>query len=75
MTLEEIEKKGHELLIEQGPRRSEQEVLEDIGLFGVHMAVIGLGVAALGDQESTGASLMKLGALIGAAGYGVRWLS
>lgn len=75
MTFEEIEKQGHLLLVEQGPRRSEKEILSDIGLFGVHMGVIGIGIAALSEQERMGASLLALGGIIALAGYGVGSLS
>ena len=62
-------------VVTQSKKRDETQILADMGLFGVHMAVIGLGVEVLGDDKRVGRNLMKLGALIGVAGYGVRWLS
>lgn len=74
-TLGDIENKG--LLALRAPAtRTEAEVLDDLGLFGVHMAVIGLGVHTLASSPNTiGKNLMIFGAALGVAGYGVRWLS
>lgn len=74
-TFGDIEKKGLSAL--QAPStRTETEVLEDLGVFGVHMAVIGLGVHTLASSPNTiGKNLMIFGAALGIAGYGVRWLS
>lgn len=56
-------------------KRDDLQLLGQMGLFGVHMAVIGLGVEVLEDEKRIGRNLMKLGALLGVAGYGVRWLA
>jgi hypothetical protein len=56
--------------------KDEKQLLDNVGLFGVHMAVIGLGVEVFGrGGDKTGRSLMKLGAVLGAAGYGARWIA
>lgn len=56
-------------------KRDDLQILAQMGLFGVHMAVIGLGVEVFEDEKRLGRNLMKLGALLGVAGYGVRWLA
>jgi hypothetical protein len=71
MTLQEVEKKGLELLASK-PVKSDKDVLGDVGLFGVQMAVIGLGVEVFSKPSGVGAGLMKLGALLGVVGYGAR---
>lgn len=73
----DLEKKGVQAL--QTPSaRDEDRVLDDLGLFGVHMAVVGLGVtvfASIASPKEVGKNLMIMGVALGAAGYGVRWLS
>lgn len=72
MNFQEVEKKGLQLLSSK-PTRSEKDVLGDVGLFGVQMAVIGLGVETLASRPGdVGKSLMKLGALLGVVGYGAQ---
>ena len=71
MTLKEFEKKGNELLSMTAVKRSDKDVLIDLGLFGAQMAVIGLGVEVFADRPGPiGKNLMKLGALLGVVGYG-----
>ena len=59
--------------------KAEAQLLDNVGLFGVHMAIIGLGVEVFGrggrDGDKVGRGLMKLGAVLGAAGYGARWIA
>lgn len=56
--------------------KDEKQLLDNVGLFGVHMAIIGLGVEVFGrGGDKTGRGLMKLGAVLGAAGYGVRLIA
>ena len=70
----DIEKKGL-LALQAPPSRNEAEVLAELGQFGVHMAVIGLGIKVLSESNEVGRNLMIAGVALGAAGYGIRWMS
>jgi len=72
----DLEKRGAAVLQQSAPSKREEQVLDDLGLFGVHMAVIGLGVEVFSSSpKEIGKNLMIFGVALGVAGYGVRWLS
>lgn len=50
-------------------------LLSDVGAFGLNMSVIGVGMLALSSHHEAGADLVKLGAVLMGAGYGVYTLA
>lgn len=64
------------MLIPSPKKVTEKEIMGEVGAFGAVMAVIGLGVEVLHKRPGpVGKDLMRLGVLVGAVGYGVRWMS
>lgn len=57
------------------PDIDEKKLLSDAGLFGVHMAVAGVGMAALSQYTAAGRDLFKLGAIVAASMYGMKYLA
>lgn len=52
--------------------KEERQLLSDLGAFGLNAFVVGLGARVLSRHHDAGRDIMKLGAVLAVAGFGVR---